>query len=595
MNKLIPPFDSLEILRKYKTIKRELINQDGLIDLKIFIASGSTTDEIKNTLEVFLLNIGIRPIFLQGDYGLFYEDLAFKNKTLSDFKPDIIYIHTSFKNLKFSPKYSEEGSNLDVNLKREFKRFEDIWNFVSQSYECIIIQNNFDLPPHRTLGNLDSTHPEGLVNFINRLNIRFSEYANKNKTLFINDINYLSSFHGIENWFSMTEWYRSRHSVSLKYIPYLSYSVCNIIAALFGKSKKALVLDLDNTLWGGVIGDDGQSKIKIGNDSPTSEAYLDFQKYIKELHSRGVMLSIASKNTFKNALEGLNHPEGKLKEKDFISIKANWSDKAQNIEEISTELNIHNDALVFIDDNPAERDLVEQYLPDVNVLKMTSNITDYIGILDRSGFFEAAIISKDDVNRNATFEANKQRESFEKKAVNYHDYLISLEMNSTIKESAGEQLERIAQLINKTNQFNLTTYRHSSSEVLKFMKSDKTFVLYGDLNDRFGKNGITSVMVCKILENEIEIYIWVMSCRIFKREMELAMFDKLVDIAKRTKKDFIKGIYIPSAKNKFVADLYDSLGFKKIKSPRDKQNESHYTIEIKDINPLNRSIKVINE
>ena len=550
MNDLLKyPFACLEILRKYKSIRRTLIKNDNFIDVKIFVASGTTTDEIIKILEVFLLNAGLKHEFLQGNYGLFYEDLIFENKDLKDFNPDLIYVHTSFKNLKNIPKVSDNISDINQKLNDEFCNFKDIWEKIGENYGCPVIQNNFEMPPQRILGNLDSTHSNGLTNYINNLNVKFSRHANEDDNLYLNDINYLSAFHGIENWFSMKEWYRSKHSVSLRYIPYLSYNIANIISALYGKSKKGLVLDLDNTLWGGVIGDDGVSEIKIGNGSPVSEAYLDFQKYIKELHSRGIMLSIASKNDMKNALEGLNHPEGALSEKDFISIKANWSDKAGNIQEISKELNIHNDALVFIDDNPAERDLVKQFLPEINVLNVTDDISDYMDILDKSGFFEVTSISKDDINRNSTFEANKPRAKFEKKAVNYPEYLISLEMKSVIKESKGEQIERISQLINKTNQFNLTTFRHTAAEVTKFIESKDSIVIYGTLDDRFGENGIISVMVCNVFPEEIEIHIWVMSCRVFKRDMEFAMFDKLVDIAKKMNKKIIRGIFIPTKKS----------------------------------------------
>lgn len=596
MNDLLKyPFDSLEILRKYKSIRRTLIKNDNFIDVKIFVASGTTTDEIIKILEVFLLNAGLKPEFLQGNYGLFYEDLIFENKDLKDFNPDLIYVHTSFKNLKNIPKVSDNISDINQKLNDEFCNFKDIWEKIGENYGCPVIQNNFEMPPQRILGNLDSTHSNGLTNYINNLNVKFSRHANEDDNLYLNDINYLSAFHGIENWFSMKEWYRSKHSVSLRYIPYLSYNIANIISALYGKSKKGLVLDLDNTLWGGVIGDDGVSEIKIGNGSPVSEAYLDFQKYIKELHSRGIMLSIASKNDMKNALEGLNHPEGALSEKDFISIKANWSDKAGNIQEISKELNIHNDALVFIDDNPAERDLVKQFLPEINVLNVTDDISDYMDILDKSGFFEVTSISKDDINRNSTFEANKQRAKFEKKAVNYQEYLISLEMKSVIKESKGEQIERISQLINKTNQFNLTTFRHTAAEVTKFIESKDSIVIYGTLDDRFGENGIISVMVCNVFPEEIEIHIWVMSCRVFKRDMEFAMFDKLVDIAKKMNKKIIKGIFIPTKKNQLVSDLYETLGFTRTDSPKNRENETHYVVDTKNIKQKNQSIKISNE
>ena len=586
------PFDSLEILRKYKSLKRDLEKKDNLIEVKIYFASGATTDELIKVLEVFLLNSGIKPIILQGSFGLFYEDLAFQNSQIEDFRPDIIYIHTSFKNLLNTPKIIDGTIDVDNKLKLEFSRFQEIWNNISSNYGCQIIQNNFDLPPYRTLGNLDSTYSNGLSNFILKLNYMFSEYASSKENLFINDINYLSSWHGIGNWFSYTEWYRSRHSVSLKYVPYLAYNLANIILALYGKTKKALVLDLDNTLWGGVIGDEGVSNIKIGNNSPISEAYQDFQKYIKELHSRGILLSIASKNELNNAIEGLNHSEGILQEKDFASIKANWSDKVNNINEISKELNILNDSLVFIDDNPAERELVKQFLPEVNVLEITNDISDYIQILDKSGLFEPIAISKDDINRNSSFKANIKRENLKKRALNYQDYLISLEMKSIIKVTDGEHLERISQLVNKTNQFNLTTYRHTQSEVAKFIESDDSIVVYGTLDDKFGENGIISVMICKLLPKEIQVYIWVMSCRVFKRDMEFAMFDKLIDITRKMNKEIITGVYIPSKKNKIVAELYETLGFKRIESPKNSKNEIHYQIKVKNLKKFNQSIKV---
>ena len=181
-----------------------------------------------------------------------------------------------------------------------------------------------------------------------------------------------------------------------------------------------------------------------------------------------------------------------------------------------------------------------------------------------------------------------------KKAINYEEYLTSLDMKSNIKESNGEELERITQLINKTNQFNLTTHRYTSSEVLKFIKSKDSCVIYGNLEDRFGENGITSVIVSNFLPKEIEIHIWVMSCRVFKREMEFAMFDKLVEIAKK-KKQTIKGIYIPSSKNKMVAEFYESLGFKRIELLKNEQNEIHYEIEVNNIKPLNKLIQIVNE
>jgi len=593
MNKKITyPFDNLEILRKYKSYKKDLSRRADLIEKKIFIASGATTDEIIKILEIFLLNNGIKPTFLTGGYGLFFEDLAFDNSDLKEFSPDVIYIHTSYKNLTSIPDIYDSKDDADDKLNHEFQKLISIWTFIENEYNCSIIQNNFELPPTRPLGNLENYHHSGLINFILKLNTKISEYASKKRNFYINDINYLSAFHGINEWSFQQDWYRSRHSVSLKYVPYLSHNISNIISAIYGKSKKALVLDLDNTLWGGVIGDDEINGIKIGHDSPVAESFFEFQKYIKELANRGVLLSIASKNDIKNALEGLNKSDGLLKESDFASIKANWLNKADNIEEIANELNIFTDAMVFIDDNPAEREAIEQFLPEVSVLKLTNNISDYINILDKSGLFESVNISNDDIKRHESFKANKERVKYEKTAKNYGEYLLSLEMKGVIQESSDDNLERVSQLINKTNQFNLTTRRYSSSEISTFIKSNDYIVIHGKLSDKFGEYGITSVMVCKILPNSIEIDTWVMSCRVFKRNLEFAMFDVLTKIAKRLKIQEIYGDFISTEKNTIVSDLYLSLGFKSLEKNIE-PNKASYVINVKDYVEKNNVIEVI--
>jgi FkbH-like protein len=590
--KLVYPFDNIEILRKYKSIKKDLIDNDSLIEKRIFVASGATTDEIIKILEIFLLFVGIKPLFYQGDYGVFYEDLAFENKTLQEFQPDMIFIHTSTQNLKYIPEITDTVDQVNAKLQLELDRFINIWSFVATEYNCSIIQNNFELPSSRPLGNLECSKHCGTINFINMLNQEFANQARNNTNFFINDINYLSAYHGLEQWFSYSDWHRSKHSVSLKCVPFLAHNISNIVSAICGKSKKALVLDLDNTLWGGVIGDDGVSGIKIGDSSATSEAFLEFQKYIKKLYNRGVILTIASKNDVSNAIAGLNHPEAILTQSEFTSIKANWSNKADNIEEIVQELNVFDDAVVFIDDNPVERESVRQFLPEVTVLEMTDDISDYINILDKSGCFEMIDISKDDLKRNSTYMANKKRVQFEKKAKNYTDFLLSLNMKAEIKESQGQYLNRIAQLINKTNQFNLTTKRYSLSEIETFMKSKEKIVIYGKLEDKFGDNGIISVMICNILASEMRIDLWVMSCRVFKRNMEYAMFDELVKIAKKYSIKTIKGVFIPSSKNQNTSSLYETLGFKSLESSPNSDASQHFEVKLNNLDFKNKVIEV---
>jgi len=589
---LMHPFDPLLVMRKLKSLRRELLTQGPFVDKRVYVASGSTTQEVADALEVFLLNAGIRPVFMLGDYGLFYEDLAFENDALEKFNPDIVYIHSSFKNLIHIPSVQDSTEDVEAKLSNELDRYYKIWNTIEKRYNCLIIQNNFEPPPYRPLGNLEASHHSGLINFICKLNLKFADAAAERKELFINDLNYLASFHGVRNWFSQTSWYRSKHSVSLECIPYLAHNLSNIILSFCGKSKKALVLDLDNTLWGGVIGDDGLEKIEIGRGSPVAEAYLAFQQYIKELSDRGILLSIASKNELVNALEGLSHPSGVLKESNFVSIKANWLPKADNIQEISQEMNIFPDSLVFVDDNPAERESVRQFLPDVFVLEMSEDISDYIDILDKSGVFEPASVSNDDFIRNSSFKANVGRVALEKKSGNYKDYLRSLEMTAIIKDSEGEHLDRIVQLVNKTNQFNLTTRRYSSGEIEALIRSESHLVIYGSLDDKFGPSGLVSVMLCTITEDVIVIDNWVMSCRVFKRDMEYAMFDELVRIARSRGIRSIEGMFVLSAKNGVVSQLFRSLGFDLISDSNLADDRDRYEIKVHPLSTKNEVIKV---
>jgi FkbH-like protein len=591
--KISYPFDSKLILRKKNSIRRELLLNDNLVEKKIFIANGSTTKEIVNILEIFLLSSGIKPIFFEGEYCRYYEELTFKNNDLEKFKPDIIYIHTSRQNLLNLPTFDDSSEEVSAKIDAEFLRLKKIWDNAKENYKCTIIQNNFDLPVNRALGNLDCYAFTGITHYITTINLKIAEYAREKSDFLINDINYLSSWIGLENWYSSKDWYSSKYSIAIENIPYLSHNICSIINASLGKSKKALVLDLDNTLWGGVIGDDGVDKIKLGKESAISEAYSSLQTYIKELFSRGIILSVASKNELSNALEGINHPDSILKEGNFASIKANWRNKHENISEIAKELNIFEDSMVFVDDNPAERLIVEKYLPDVFVPELNDDITEYINIIDKSGLFEPVSISGDDMLRNENYQANKTRAELTNNYSDYQEYLLDLDLKAEISCFKDIYLDRIVQLINKTNQFNLTSYRYSLSDIIKMLENDNTIALYGRLEDRFGDNGLVSVIIARKEGDEMSILLWVMSCRVFKRDMEYAMFDELIKHVKNKGCTNLIGRYIPTKKNSIVSPLFNTLGFNLIDKDQDGMSSWAYNIE--DHTRKNQVIKVANE
>ena len=572
------PFNAADILQNKRRIKKELIQKSDLLSKKIAILSGSTIGDIKNITELFLLDYGIAPQFHEGDYGLFYENALFDDGSLADFNPDFIYIHTTRKNLKFTPKLSQSIEEINSGLEMEFSHFQAVYN-AAISFGCPVIINNFELPPTRVMGNRDGYDPHGEVNYINKLNIMVADYANVNQNIHLNDIAYLSSVHGLDNWFNANQWYLYKYAVAMDIIPYLSQSIALIIKSILGKNKKSLVLDLDNTLWGGVIGDDGIEGISIGNENPVGMVYYEFQKYLKELADIGIVLNVASKNELDVAKSGFLRDSSFLKFEDFISFKAGWGPKSDSVKDIATELNIGLDSLVFVDDNPAEREIINQFLPEVSVANF-SFPEDMIKSICNSGYFEMTTISDDDIRRNEMYQENIQRTVLEKSVTNYDDYLKSLEMTCDISPFNIAHSERLTQLANKTNQFNLTTRRYTASEIASVTNSGEYISIYGNLCDKFGDNGIVTELIGKIENSICTIELWIMSCRVFKRRLEEAMLDEFIHIAISKGVETIHGTYIPSAKNMLTADLYDKMGFTLIST--DDKGAKTYGLNLKN-------------
>lgn len=589
IKKLNYPLDINYILRKKKSIKKELIKKENLIEKKIAILGGSTTSEIKNVLEIFLLNEGILPVFYESEYNKYYEDALF-GEELNNFNPEIIYIHTNYRNIQNFPCISDDNEKIKKLLEIEYSKFESIWKILKEKFNCIIIQNNFDYPKNRVMGNYDRVLSNGRINFIDKLNEKFVNYAKDNNNFYLNDINYLSAQIGLDNWEDNSLWYNYKYAISYDSIPKLCKNISNIIKAIYGKNKKCLVLDLDNTLWGGVIGDDGINGIKIGTETAMGEAYTEFQKYIKNIKNLGITLAISSKNEDKIAKEGLNLEDMILKEEDFFTIKANWEPKSVNILEIAKEINIGLDSIVFLDDNPAEREIVRESLNVISVPEIGNDILKYIDYIDRNGYFEIVNFSKEDLKRNEYYNANKEREKEKQSFLNYEDFLSSLEMNAEIDFAKPIYLDRITQLINKTNQFNLTTKRYGLAEIEEISKSENKVIFYGKLKDKFGDNGLISIVIGDIKEKELHIDLWLMSCRVLKRDMEKAMFDFLIDYCKKKDIDEIFGYYYKTNKNMMVKDFYKELGFENLEATEDK---SIWKLKVNDIkNKKNKLIKI---
>ena len=522
------PFDWKIINRKKKVIKRELLNSSKeFIEKRIAILGGSTTNEIKLTLELFLLNEGINPIFYESEYNKYYEDALFEEK-LIEFNPDIVYLHTTVKNITRFPKIGDNDETIHKIFQAEKDKWNSIWKALTTKLNTIIIQNNFEFPQYRFIGNSAATENTGNVKFIRQLNAFFSTINKDYPNVYINDINYISSEIGLFKWYDNFLWNNYKYALSFEAIPYLAKNISNIIKAIYGKNKKAIALDLDNTLWGGVIGDDGLDGIVIGTETGEGES--------------------------------------------------------------AKEINIGEDSFVFIDDNPAEREIVKNSIDGIAVPDLTKKIEDYIYYIDKNGYFEFLTLSEEDLKRNNYYNENKKRETIKAQYSNYDDYLESLEMTAEIDTIKDVHLDRIYKLINKTNQFNLTTKRYTLEEVKNMSKEDDTIIIYGRLQDKFGDNGLVSVIIGKKNGMQtLDIDLWIMSCRVLKRDLEKAMLDELVSMCQKKKIQYIKGTYIPTKKNMMVKEHYTSLGFELI----NEENETTtWLLDIDNYTNKNKIIKI---
>ena len=577
------PLDTGYLLRKKRAIKRELRAQ-GTANLhkKIAVLGGSTTNEVVDQLEMFLLNYGIEAEFYQSEYNQYWQDAMFGSEELDAFAPDVIYIHTGFRNITEFPTTASTKQEVEEMLQAQYQHFEVMWEKLSEKFRCPIIQNNFERPNYRLLGNKDISDYRGRTNFISRLNQKLYEYAQNHENFYVNDLDYLASDYGYAQWQDGFYWHMYKYALCLDAIPYLAKSLADIIKSLYGRNKKAFSLDLDNTLWGGVVGDDGVEGIAIGPEVSLGQVYEEFQNYLKAHKQIGVLLTVNSKNEMENAMAGLKHPDGPLKPEDFVAIKANWENKDRNLIETAAELSLGADSFVFVDDNPAERAIVEANVPGVSVPVM-ERAEQYIRTLDHGGYFEVTTLSKDDLARNEMYKANAQRAVQMASFTDYGEYLDSLEMQATVRPFEPIYYPRISQLTNKSNQFNLTTRRCSEADIQNMQENPDWLCLYGKLADKFGDNGLVSVVAGEQQQTELHLRLWLMSCRVLKRGMEDAMLDCLVSDAKARGLTALIGYYYPTAKNGMVRDFYERMGFTRVSLVED--GSSVWRCEVADYQP----------
>jgi FkbH-like protein len=585
-------FSLNDLLLQRRKLRRQLLERSDLKDIRIAVLGGSTTNEVVDLVEILLLQEGFRPTIHQSEYGRFYEDSVLEPQEIADFKPDLIYVHSSFVNVRSMPPVSCGEEEFQPYIEAELNRYRSIWDSLGVVAGCQIIQNNFELPAHAILGNLDQVSPGGQTRFILELNRQFAMEARTNPRLTLQDLFSISARLGADQWFDPDRWFRYKlaHTEEANFA--IASSLTALVLAMYGRTRKVLVLDLDNTLWGGVIGDDGPEKILLGRETPVAEAYTAFQGYCLSLRERGILLAVCSKNDEEIAKQGFAHPDSVLKLEHFSAFKANWEPKDENILDIAKDLNLGVDSFVFVDDNPAERDLVEAQIAGIAVPDIGSDVSKYASILESKRYFESLSLGKEDLLRAEMYKENAERLNLEQKFADYGEYLDSLEMRAEIGPFHSTYLERIAQLTNKSNQFNLTTRRYSVAEIESVLGDPRRVGLYGKLNDRFGDNGLVSVVLGTIDEHKLHLDLWLMSCRVLKREMEIAMLDALVERAQERFVHTLIGYYLPTAKNGMVTEHYRKLGFTLV-SKDEGTGSSVWSLDLTNYHARSRHIRIL--
>ena len=409
----------------------------------------------------------------------------------------------------------------------------------------------------------------------------------------IHDVDHLAAALGRWQWGDERFYHHAKLPCSPEHLVDYAHSLASLILAHLGLGKKCLALDLDNTLWGGVIGDDGLGGIRLGQGDPEGEAFLAFQRYVKGLRQRGVILAVCSKNADAIAREVFEkHPEMALRLDDISCFVANWDDKATNLARIAHELNIGMNSLVFVDDNPAERSIVRRLCPEVAVPEMPADPAYYVQALDRHRYFQALTVSSEDLQRTDFYRASTSRQLFETAAVDLNSFLRSLTLVARIEPIGVVSLERSAQLINRSNQFNLTTRRRSNGELLSLMADPDWLTRTVSLVDRFGDNGLISVLLAKVERDSLVIDTWVMSCRVLKRGVEQLLLNHLVSCARERGLTRVLGEFRPTPKNALVRDHYSALGF--IQVGGDDSGHTHWELNVDEtLQPLSHFIREV--
>jgi len=546
---------------------------ESLSRFRLGLVSNATTDFLVPLLEATALRYGILLEVIAGAFDQVVQEALDPQSKINRAKPDAVLIAVDHRGLPFRstgtaqwPIFGAEDAITQLDTVRAA--------FQANSGAACLVQT-LPAPPELLFGSLDAGVGGTLRASIAQFNAMLAGSITDTGDVLI-DIDWLAQSVGLHNWYNDRDWYLARMQFAQTALPLYAEFVVRVIAAIRGKARKCLILDLDNTLWGGVVGDDGLDGLALNPGDARGEAHRAVQALALDLRRRGIVLAVCSKNEDRIARQPFqSHPAMLLKETDFAVFAANWEDKASNIERIAQSLELGLDAMVFLDDNPVERAQVRQALPQVAVPELGDDPSTFARILACAGYFESVAFTNEDLARAQQYESNGARTELLASSRDMSEFLRSLQMEITFAPFNPTGRKRITQLINKTNQFNVTTRRYTEQEIAALERSPEHYTLQVSVRDRFGDNGMIGVVICRCVQEDWIIETWLMSCRVLNRKVEEAVCNRLVQDATVAGARTLRGSYVRTDRNDLVEDLFSRLGFTLASTSG---NTSHWTL-----------------
>ncbi len=565
-NLLFSYYCSMKTYSEYKKILKQPVLP--LYELKIAVLGDFATQKLCDMLKAVAHENKVKLSLYEADFDAINTEIFNPESELYHFQPQYIFISTSSKKqqLKFNALDLADKAHFATQYLDKVKLW---WDTVNQNIKTNIIFSNLAELDDAVFGNYANKTQCSWLYQVRKINFELMNLVQQYKNVFIQDISALHNLVGKEKAFKPSLYYTANQVYDIDFLPYIAKSVVDIILSIQGKFKKCLILDLDNTTWGGVIGDDGIDNLQIG-DVGIGKAFTDLQYYAKKLKERGIILCVCSKNDEHVAKEPFEkHPDMVLKLNDIAVFVANWENKADNIRYIQSILEIGFDSIVFLDDNPFERNLVRTQLPDVCVPELPEDPAEYVSYLETLNLFETASFTQDDTARTEMYQTEDTRRKSQAQYSSIDEYLQSLNMTAEVGDFTNSfYVPRIAQLTQRSNQFNLRTVRYTEADIQR-IATDKNYIpFYFCLTDKFGSYGLISVVILQ-KQNEKTLFIdtWLMSCRVLKRGVEQFVLNTLVDYAQKNGFEHIIGEYIPTSKNSMVKEHYPKLGFESTEKP----------------------------